>query len=1068
MNPMKVSGRLLLFFAVIFCFLQTETPPGNFRVKGAAGQSTAARDRAVSVEDREKALRDLQASVHQSLLAGQIVQAARDLNRAGRLQLLISDTKAALASHQQALDLLKQSPASDAEVDNLNGLALCYLHLAQKQPAQEALKKSLALSEQSGYIRGQAEGLLILSDKQNHENHLLALETARKALELWQNLGDKEGLARAHDQIGTCYLALNALSEAAQSHERALELARELNQSSEQAEALINLGYIEYRRGEWQGSISYYTQAQGLLDEKAEPLKMGQIASGLGAAFNENGLPENGVIQFQRALDYYRQTQNPDAVRYAMWSLGRTHYLLGEFPQAITYLQQSLDGIDRNSFQAASPLQYLGRVHIAQADYAAAQEELRSAFAIYTKAENSKEAAQVQALIGQIYDRQGEITEARRYYNEALQVFTRLSDRVNQATVYSAWGQLELKSGNLEAAEAYLHQALELTENLRRASTSSDLTVAFSATVSERYESYIECLMRMHQAQPNEGLAARAFETSELARGRSLVDLLRATQTNLVPGLDPQLASREKELRQALRVKEDSKVQLLGKAYRKEDLDAVEAELTKLEAEYKKITVSIRAAYPAYEQLARTGALSLRQIQEQVIPDDQTMLLEYSLGEAKSFLWAVGRTSISSYELPGRAEIENAARRLYGSLTASQAVQGETFEQFQARTQLANAQLASETAALSRLLLAPIADKLGVKRLLIVADGYLQYIPFQVLTAPSLAANATDANAPLEAQRPLMLDHEIINEISASTLALVLDETAKRTTASRSVAILADPVFETDDPRLTSRNSAAQQGSLESAKLGTVTRALRDVGVDQRQVPRLIASRQEADAIMAFLPWFTALKATDFEASRGKVTTSDLGKYRIVHFATHALLNDKHPESSGIVLSLVDQKGMPQDGFLSLRDIYNLKLPVDLVVLSACQTGLGKDVKGEGLIGLTRGFMYAGAAGVVASLWKVDDDATAELMKHFYAGMFEKGLSPSAALREAQLALRQQKRWHEPFFWAGFVLQGQYNHRESMNRTPARIVAWATTTGGLAVALSLLIFFLKRRRNRIL
>ena len=156
------------------------------------------------------------------------------------------------------------------------------------------------------------------------------------------------------------------------------------------------------------------------------------------------------------------------------------------------------------------------------------------------------------------------------------------------------------------------------------------------------------------------------------------------------------------------------------------------------------------------------------------------------------------------------------------------------------------------------------------------------------------------------------------------------------------------------------------------------------------------------------------------------MTNDKLGKYRIVHFATHTLLNNVHPELSGIVLSLVDENGKPQNGFLRLLEIYNLRLSADLVVLSGCQTALGKQVKGEGLIGLTRGFMYAGAARVVVSLWEVNDEATAELMKKFYEAMFKKGMRPAAALRTAQLAMWKSPWWKAPYYWAGFELQGEY------------------------------------------
>jgi CHAT domain-containing protein len=151
-----------------------------------------------------------------------------------------------------------------------------------------------------------------------------------------------------------------------------------------------------------------------------------------------------------------------------------------------------------------------------------------------------------------------------------------------------------------------------------------------------------------------------------------------------------------------------------------------------------------------------------------------------------------------------------------------------------------------------------------------------------------------------------------------------------------------------------------------------------------------------------------------------------MARYRIVHFATHGILNNEHPELSGLVFSLVDKHGNPRDGFLRLYNIYNLNLEADLVVLSACQTALGKQINGEGLMGVTRGFMYAGASRVVASLWKVDDAATAELMKKFYSEMIKVGRRPADALRVAQLWMQKQERWRAPYYWAGFILQGEW------------------------------------------
>ncbi|HET8648142.1 MAG TPA: CHAT domain-containing protein, partial [Vicinamibacteria bacterium] len=189
---------------------------------------------------------------------------------------------------------------------------------------------------------------------------------------------------------------------------------------------------------------------------------------------------------------------------------------------------------------------------------------------------------------------------------------------------------------------------------------------------------------------------------------------------------------------------------------------------------------------------------------------------------------------------------------------------------------------------------------------------------------------------------------------------------------------------------------------------------------------RLPFSRREAAEIARLLPRGSLLSATDFDADRALVTEGALRDRRLIHVATHGLLNTEHPDLSGLVLSLVDSSGRAQDGFLRMQEIYNLRLDADLVVLSACQTALGREIRGEGLVGLTRGFLYAGARAVVATLWQVDDESTAELMKRFYRGLLKENRRPAEALRQAQLEISRSRRWSAPFYWAGFVLQGEW------------------------------------------
>ena len=428
------------------------------------------------------------------------------------------------------------------------------------------------------------------------------------------------------------------------------------------------------------------------------------------------------------------------------------------------------------------------------------------------------------------------------------------------------------------------------------------------------------------------------------------------------------------------------------------EAQTVAGELNQLTTEYDEVKAQIKSKSPRYAALTQPQPLSLKEIQNRLL-DDNSLLLEYMLGDERSYLWAVTRTEVSSYELPPRALIEDAAQEFRKLLTAHQPVAGESFDQRQARIKQADAHISEAATALSQMILGPVTGKLGTKRLLIVPDGVLQYIPFQALTV-SLKTNGSAGQentcGDSGEQIPLLVDHEIVNEPSASALALVLRDTSQRQPAPNSIAVFANPVFDVDDPRVKSPG-AAQAQSVDATETVKVQGAFRDIGFGEGKIPALPASRDEAEAIMAVAPSGTGMKALGFDANRAAITKPELAQYRIVHFATHGFIDYQHPELSGLVLSRVDRNGRPQEGFVRLHDIYNLKLAADLVVLSACNTGLGKDVKGEGLIGLTRGFMYAGAGGVAASLWKVDDDATAELMKHFYEGMFKRGLTPAAA-----------------------------------------------------------------------
>jgi CHAT domain-containing protein len=348
----------------------------------------------------------------------------------------------------------------------------------------------------------------------------------------------------------------------------------------------------------------------------------------------------------------------------------------------------------------------------------------------------------------------------------------------------------------------------------------------------------------------------------------------------------------------------------------------------------------------------------------------------------------------------------------------------ETNIQYRERILNADAAFRKEAAALSRVLLGPVSGQLASKRLLIVADGILQYLPFAALPGPDLAENNDSEDLSY-----LIEDHEIVNLPSASVLGLIREETEGRPSPPKKVAVLADPVFEADDPRIKAKVTSIEPAIPSPVESGTdpATPVHRAISGVEEGFHRLPATRREADSIVALIPPEMGLKLIGFKASRAAVSGPELGQYEIVHFATHGFIDDDNPELSGLALSLFDEKGRQQNGSLRLHDIYNLKLPVELIVLSACESALGTEIRGEGLVGLVRGFMYAGAKRIMASLWKVEDKPTAELMKRFYRHLLEDGETPAKALQMAQLEMSKQQRWKAPYYWAAFILQGECN-----------------------------------------
>jgi CHAT domain-containing protein len=605
---------------------------------------------------------------------------------------------------------------------------------------------------------------------------------------------------------------------------------------------------------------------------------------------------------------------------------------------------------------------------------------------------------------GRAFDRWHKPEKAFEYYERALPIWRAVGDRNGEVAALYGMARAESDRDHLLPASQRTEAALAIINTLRTKVNSRYLRASYFASVQDLYKLHIDVMMRLHRLQPAAGFDVAALKTYEQARARSLIDMLAEASADIRQGVDPDLLGRERSLQQMVNAEAERQMRLFGGQHTEEAASAKRRKIEELLTQLLAIEAELKAHSPRYAALTQPAPLGLAEIQK-AVTDKDTLLLEYSLGEDRSYLWTVTANSFSSYELPPRAVIEAAVRRCYDLLTArNQYVKFETADEKRERVRKADAEYPKAAKALSDMLLGPVAAKLERKRLLVVPDGALEYLPFAALAVPGQ-----------ESFVPLMVQYEVTSIPSASTLAVLRQELDGRAPAQKVVAVFADPVFDKADERVAgvmSRNAGEHHVIPAADELPAL--------------PRLPYTRQEAEAILALAPATARKAALGFEANRTAAMSDELSKYRIIHFATHSFLDSMHPELSGIALSMLDRQGRPQNGFLRAHEIFNLRLGADLVVLSGCRTGLGKEVKGEGLYGMTRGFMYAGSKRVLVSLWDVQDQATARLMSDLYRGLLgPKRSSTAAALRAAQIAIWREGRWQAPYYWAGFVLQGE-------------------------------------------
>ena len=844
------------------------------------------------------------------------------------------------------------------QYSSLHNLAGLYQDFGDNRQAEKLYDQSLALAERDGERAQVAMTLsalgMVYHSLGREEESLKALGRARVEQ---RALGNRNGESIALNNLALVYADTGQPQQALEAQQQSLSLMRALEDEAGVASQLGNLGTIHQGLGDYAGAESYFVQALETRTKFKDEHGQAMTHNSRGVLDLNRGNPRGALHEFQEALPVLKKQGDRTAEAIVLSNMAYAYADTRDLPRAAANLEEAL--------------------------------------AIARETHNANNEALVLHGLGSVYEISGDLDRALDSVRQARVLWRELRNASAEAKSDSLLAKIERKQGNTDAALADADESIRLLESQRGGLGSEDLRAYYLATVGSPYRVKINLLMEKHRQSPSMGYDSRAFETSERARARSLIDLLAESHAGIRQGIDPDLLAQERAVERSLSSKA-SRMRLLSPEG--PDFKQLQVEIEDLTAEGERVEARIRARSPAYAALTQPQPLSLRQIQRQVL-DADAALLEYSLGEERSYLFFVTRSSLLAYELPARSVLVDAV---------------DAFNQEIAYFNKDRTSLHTAAAALSHVLLDPVSSRLRGRRLVIVGDGELCGISFAALPEPSTG-------------NPLIVGHEIVTQPSASAIAALKRQTRGRKPPPKEVAVIADPVFEVGDERLHGVASGAVRTEDSDATAAVLRAAVGSGTRGGDALARLPHTREEADAILALASPAKSLALRGFGANKAAILDGRLSAYRIVHFATHGLLDDTHPQLSGLVLSLYDNQGRHVDGFLRLNEIFAMKLSADLVVLSACESGQGLLVGGEGLLGLTRGFFFAGAASVVVSLWKVDDAATGKLMSRFYKELLSTPRQrPAAALRAAQRWMIMQPQWQDPYNWAAFTLQGEW------------------------------------------
>ncbi|MBC7365028.1 MAG: CHAT domain-containing protein, partial [Candidatus Aminicenantes bacterium] len=745
----------------------------------------------------------------------------------------------------------------------------------------------------------------------------------------------------------------------------------------------MNIGHYYYSNGNLNLAINYFSQALPFINEDTIPQDVFDIYYNLGVVYNDTGNFEKSIEYFIQALSIISTDKSNPYFSATLNNLGFSYAKKGlisgqkeDFDHALEYFQQALEANEKNGnteFQVVI-LNNLGSVKAHLGENLEALYYLNKARSLAEKQNLKNHLSSIYTNIGIIYSRLGDYQNSTLYYDKAINLALTEKENKTLWESYLEKGNLLKKQGDLQSARFYYLNSINIIESLRSSLISEEDKANFLGTDKrlDAYHNLIDLLIKESQATQNRQPLEEAFSYLERARARVFLEQIEASKLAENQPANIRLVNQEKELMSDISRLFTS---LLSPGLSEKERASTLKEIKALENHLENLKRQIRSQNPTYAKLIYPEIISFPQVQKEFL-DRETAIFSFMLGREVSYALVLTRKGIKAFPLPAQEELKKKV------ITYRRAISDPDNKDFQLGLELYH------------LLLKPALPE-NISRLIIVPDNVLNLLPFEALKPSSQPGD-------------WLINHFNISytpSLSSLKELVHLENRQGRGKPARTLFAVGDPYYGELE------NNASQISS-------------RDIfqdfyGSSEIRFSRLKYSADEINRISRLFPGSTVLERD--RASEDLVKSVRLSDYHVIHLAAHSLIDDQKPARSAIILTLDNDPN--EDGFLQMREILNLKLNADLVVLSACQTGLGRLIRGEGLEGLSQAFFFAGASSVLTSLWAINDQVSSQFMERFYLYL-KSSNTVSDALRKAKLEMISSSVVSHPCYWAPFILYG--------------------------------------------